>query len=67
MLIEYSIDDNGDDRGEVGFSNNFDEDNDEATGLKNGARKRQILALPGRSGERRSGLKSHQPLFTIFR
>ena len=45
MLVQYCIDNNGDYGGEVGFSTNFDEDNNKATSLEDGAR-RSTLALP---------------------
>ena len=45
MLVQYRIDNDGDYRGEVGFSTNFDEDNNKATSLEDGA-KRSTLAVP---------------------
>ena len=45
MLVQYSVDDDGDDGGKIGFSNNFDEDDDKAACLEDRATK-QMLALP---------------------
>ena len=47
MLVQYCINNNGDYGGEVGLTTNFDEDNNEATSLEDGA-KRSKLALPAK-------------------